>query len=413
MFFGLFKRAKKSIEEVRFGNLKKWLDESESINNILIQFHHEVKDCFSQLNAYLNKIEKAVQVLKATSLEHRKADEKIKNIVLQNKSIYIERVQQLISRFQEEIAITKKDSLESIEQFTSVVSEQINTFSKQSFKSFHITSELIGKELEEVVNCIAQISNTIEKIKVIDKEKVKTIIFVKNCLGEIETNEKIIDNLKIENERKFQEKQLTEKKLAEAEKKNEEIKSSREWKKKQDLISNIATFGEELKANSLAIKSLFLSIEKALKKWAWKEKNEKVLVYLENPLAALKKDSNLEIISILSNIKEDIEQDKLELDEKRKAQLLSSISSITKESLIAFIEKENKIVNEIEKHKQELEGVEIKLVNVAHLENQKNDIFLKIAKLEKRKQSLKQDILNKKDQIEASLKTIFDINLIE
>lgn len=412
MFFNLFKRKKKIDEEIKFDDLTKWL-ESETIQGIMSKFQNETKDQFFQLSNNFDKIQQAIQVLRETSIENRKANEKIKSLVLQNRDVYVEYVEHLISKLRVEAGAVKLDNVNDIENFIDRASDQLTNFSKHSFKSFHLTSELIGRELESVVTGIAALHKCIEKIKAVDKEKIKNVGFIKKNLTDITEKENFINQFKTEITKKEEEKQDIKKRLSDIQEENEKIQISSEWKRKQELKANIDILNKELETNSSAVLSLFLAIEKALKKWAWKEKNDKVLRYLEKPLEMIKQDNNFEIINILSQIKEDISHNKLELDERRKEQMLKAISAMTKEKLFAFIDEENRIKNEIEKNKQELDNSSIKLIDASQLINQENELISEIAKLEKRQKSLEQEISFEKNEIEAAVGIISNIKLIK
>lgn len=390
MFFGFFKRKKKETE-VKFDNVKEWLVESEQIKDILAKFNNEVSTCFSQISKSFDEIEPLLKKLEEVDLKERRFNVRAKNIVLQNKTAYIEHVR----HFLDKLEVIKSNDVKDVEKFVFVTSEQLNSFLKHSFKAFNVTSELIGKELKGVVDCIKTISNNVEGLKLIDKEKVKAIELIKDNLGVVAEKERFIDNLKSEIKNKQKEEQGIDKKLSSIEKKNEEIKVSSEWKKKQELIKYTALLNKKLEANSAAVSGLFLSIEKALKKWAWKENK-----VLENPLILLK-DSDL-----LNKVKEDIIQDKLGFDEKRKDLFLKNLSMITPEKIVSFTEEEKKIKEAIQKNEQELSDCSVELIDNAQLITQKNDFILEIVKVEKKQNRLEQDILNKKSEIEDVIKTV-------
>lgn len=390
MFFGFFKRKKKETE-VKFDNVKEWLVESEQIKDILAKFNNEVSTCFSQISKSFDEIEPLLKKLEEVDLKERRFNVRAKNIVLQNKTAYIEHVR----HFLDKLEVIKSNDVKDVEKFVFVTSEQLNSFLKHSFKAFNVTSELIGKELKGVVDCIKTISNNVEGLKLIDKEKVKAIELIKDNLGVVAEKERFIDNLKSEIKNKQKEEQGIDKKLSSIEKKNEEIKVSSEWEKKQELIKYTALLNKKLEANSAAVSGLFLSIEKALKKWAWKENK-----VLENPLILLK-DSDL-----LNKVKEDIIQDKLGFDEKRKDLFLKNLSMITPEKIVSFTEEEKKIKEAIQKNEQELSDCSVELIDNAQLITQKNDFILEIVKVEKKQNRLEQNILNKKSEIEDVIKTV-------
>ena len=73
-------------------------------------------------------------------------------------------------------------------------------------------------------------------------------------------------------------------------------------------------------------------MEKALKKYSKIAfENEKLIGnYLNDPIKALTKDHSLEIIKILENLRKIIEENKLELDQKKNERALSKIKGLDK-----------------------------------------------------------------------------------
>jgi len=418
MFFGLFKPKKKEaeVQELHFSSLKEWLAESEQVKSILAAFNNETSECISKINQSISKTESFLKELESVDLENRKAPIKLKTLVLYNKTSYVEHTKHFLSKLKialEEIPSNQnKYDLDKIEKFTSAASEQLDNFSKQSLKAFHITSELIGKELEGVVSCISEINSSVKKIKAIPQEKIKAIKLIEKNLGIINEKERIIKSLKDEIADKQKEKQEIIKKLSDIEKKNEELKFSSEWKKKQELTENLSSLKEKLKANSSAVSNLFSPLEKVIKKWSWKEKNNKVLAYLENPSLMIKKDSKFEIINILNKIKEDTLQEKIDIDEKRKDNFLKSISEITKEKLVSFIKEEEKIQEEIEKNEKYISEYNLEFIDTNHLIDHKSNINKDVSIIEKRQMNLEREILEEKIKIGEELKIISDIKLV-
>ena len=92
MFFDLFKRRKKEKKEIRFDELERWLNTNEDIKNIFNKFGQETNTYFKQLNGSFDKINNKLPELSSVNLNQRKADEKIKRLVLQNRDIYVEHI---------------------------------------------------------------------------------------------------------------------------------------------------------------------------------------------------------------------------------------------------------------------------------------------------------------------------------
>ena len=143
MFFDLFKRRKKEKKEIRFDELANWLNTNEDIKNIFNKFEQETNTYFKQLNGSFDKINNKLPELSSVNLNQRKADEKIKRLVLQNRDIYVEHVKNLLNILKKEIVkYEHKTNLDELEQFIKFSSAQLDLFLKQTFKSFHFDAVL-------------------------------------------------------------------------------------------------------------------------------------------------------------------------------------------------------------------------------------------------------------------------------
>jgi DNA repair exonuclease SbcCD ATPase subunit len=415
--FNFFRRKAKEKpqgEEVKFSELNGWAEKSNYATLAKTQFQNEVKDYINGLSESLVKTGASLEQLKAVSLENRKADERVKGIVLQNKEVYVGQVSHLIGLIQSEIETFNSYPLtyEMLKKFAVTAVWHLNNFSKQSFKSFHITSELIGKELENIVRGISEIDAAVKKMNAIDSSKVIALEQINKKIEDLAKTEQAIETLKNAIAEKVRENEEASKKIINAEKRNDEIQKSEEWAEKQNLIANISALNDQLKKISSDAGSMFLAIEKALKKWAWKEKNDNALLYLENPLARIRSKGFAEILEILTKVKEAINQDGLDIDEKRKEQFIQSISMITKEKLEESIKREDTLKEEISTAEQELSKHNVKFVDMAAMITQKGYVSVEITKLEKKQAVLEQEAKEKKNGLVEALKTI-GITLIE
>lgn len=416
--FNFFRRKAKEKpqgEEVKFSELRQWLDKSSYTTLVRTQFQNEIKEYINGLTESLSKIGPSLEQLKANNLESRKVDERVKGIVLQNKIVYVGQVTHLIELINAELEkISNQQDLtfDGLKRAAGMIMLHLNNFSKQSFKSFHITSELIGKELEQVVKGIAEIDGAVKKIGAMDSAKIAAIENINKKIEELAKTEQSIESLRSAIAEKVKENEDICKKILDAEKRNEEIRKSSEWDEKQNLIANISALNEQLKKNSADATSMFMAIEKALKKWAWKEKDDSALGYIENPIAATRQKGYQEAIEMLTKIKEGVTKGELEIEDKRKNQMIQNISAITKEKLESFIAKEDALRKEIETAEQELSRSHVKFIDMAAMITQKGYVAAEIAKLGKKRGDLEQEIKEKKNGLIEALKAL-DITLID
>jgi len=414
MLFGLFGKKKKQQEEINFIDLDRWISENQEINEALIRFDDELKNYFSGLDEFFEKIEPLLQNLEKVNLENRKEEIRLKEIVLSNRTAYIGYVRGLLRELRKEINLAKEKerTFENIEKFTFVVFEHLNNFSIKSFKAFQKASGLIGNELKDVSDCIAEFGNLTKKLAETDKQKISSAEFIRKNIERIKEEQNEIESFFNKTESKKTELKNIEEKLSAIEEKNKETENSAEARKKQELLENVSMLNNKLKTNSSLIIGFFSPLEKALKKWNWSEKNKLVENYLENPTEALKKDNSLEIINVIGKVKEDIIKNKLYIEEKKKEQTFKSIEEITKEKLMSFIEEESKLKNELKKNEEELGKFKIEFLDNSKLLSEKNDVLSEIERLEKRQKSTEESILGMKEGVTDAVKAFSDIKII-
>jgi transcriptional regulator of heat shock response len=82
------------------------------------------------------------------------------------------------------------------------------------------------------------------------------------------------------------------------------------------------------------LNALFFALDTALKKYHYLNPDKKVIKeYLDDLKTALMNDTNLAILIILKEIKESIENNKIDLKDKKKEQCIESIEKLTMEYL--------------------------------------------------------------------------------
>ena len=151
----------------------------------------------------------------------------------------------------------------------------------------------------------------------------------------------------------------------------------------------------ELKEIERDIFHHFSVLEKALKKYSKIAfENEKLIEkYLNDPINAFAKDYSLEIIKILENLSRAIEDNKLELDQRKNERALGKIKGLGKEYFLDLKERYNGILERIGRINSETENndakrqlddcnKELNSINYK-IENIKNNISMSDYELEK------------------------------
>jgi|GEM_PF-4869936 len=405
--FDLFFRKKDGGKkaEIALSELKGWLD--ENTKDALDCFWSEVSVKLKEMDNAICETEENLEKLQKVGLFDKRANEKARAVVLSNKDSYVEHVKKLLDFLKKE---KKKrfESVGSIKKFELLVLAELDLFSKRSLRNFHIASEFIGKELEDVLWGLKKMNNVVNEIKGIDKSKAESIEKVYEEVNQIEKERCYLRQVK-EEERKILEKiKALSKELEELKKREEEIKKSSEWSKKEQLDKEISAILEKRRKCEEKLRGLFLSVEKGVKKFVWREeeKNTKnlLLKYLDNPVSALKEDKELKILLCLKTIKKEIKEGKFE--DKRKEQLLGAMEEITKEKLVELLEKDRKLEEEIKQSKKELLSLDIKEINFESIYGKKIGLEDELKMIKKRKDRMEKEIGERKAKIEELIRGI-------
>lgn len=306
-FMDIFRKKQVTQEDkpITFDKLDSFIvEETNNFNEKSENLRKELK----QLNIeFSNNIQNKIPLLKLITLNKRRENEKLKELVLENLGLYIAHLKKLSEDLDR---LDKKEAKEYLDSMNSI----FNNFSKNSATSFERATILIGKELEEVKEIIKEFvrnfNSKIESNKHIF-EKLSLIEDLKNSLKELNDLREIIKNS--ENSAKDlefcilnynKEKQKTEKELEDFKKSSEYL----EYIKEQDKIK------QENKALNEDIFRLKQKIDfrLLLKYFHSNSKKSKIIShYLDDFQNSLKKDINLEIIFLIKEANQPIDEQKL------------------------------------------------------------------------------------------------------
>jgi len=179
--------------------------------------------------------------------------------------------------------------------------------------------------------------------------------------------------------------------------------------------------GKKIKASAFysdenQILQSFSVLERALRKYSHIafEHEEIVLDYLKQPLETLANDKNFVILEIFKNLDKLLQEDKLQIDDRKKEKSLEEIKKLSKEFLEQFLKKYFSFKAEMEDI-----GNKIKSTGVAekfrNFNKQLEEINLRIEKNNYEYNGIKDDVIelnnsieNLKNEIENSVRGIFE-----
>ena len=319
-FWDFFKKSKEQIIEVEKVSQKEfpdWLFNKKSkIEKEEQEFLVSMKTRISEL---ISELKEKISVANNLDIDEIKAEERIKSIVTENLSNYLNYLDKLILRLEE---------LGNEKEIISKINFIFHDFQKKSLMSYEKATILIGKELADIKESIKKFLKNIEDILRIHENvinELKTIKLVESQSKEIDefkkTKSVIMEDIEEYNNKindfkktiKIKEGEI--KSLKESEKFIEEDKKKQELeKKKQDLDNEITVLGRMIDFKVLS--NFYHSFEKEMKIIKEYRENFKSAFHKTKgeDLLLLLRESNLHNVDILNKIQE-IDNKKKEISE--------------------------------------------------------------------------------------------------
>ncbi len=345
-FWDVFKKKKQEAEvkKVQFTEISSWIkNERADTEKKEKQFLDEVKTNLTQL---IKELEGESATLENFDMDSKKAEQRIKFIVMENLSYYLEHLKKLISKLKE------LDENVNIEKINSA----FDYFEKKSSLNFQKATILIGKEMGDVRDSIRKflknLNKTLEENNAVI-EKSKKLSLINDKLNKISENQRRKEEIaKAMENYDFQINKLNEE-INSNQKKIENIKSSSEFLEIRNKQQEIEKIRQELDNLLSQLKS---SINfKALANFYHSFEKEMAIVksHRDNFKQAFEKN-NQALLSLLQESKltnSDIESKIKEITDKQEQINNTKIDDIGINAIKKEIKKTTLKINEIEAKK--------------------------------------------------------------
>jgi len=386
LFGWLFKKRPKHIS-LSIADVGKFVEKERSKSKVL---KTEVPKIFAEIRLHIDEIKLLLKELEEKDIDVE--NERFKKVAQSSKKNFSKRISQLIQKLEPPQAINAKSlrnycflALDEIEQGVFASRKNIayaTTAMPESMRS-------IGKNLEAISKLLENLSMLIDENKVVFSEEIE------NALNELQsTNEKIKsaeERLVALNEKKASAEEM----LENARKRLSELSSSEEAKKAQELEMQkelLAKEKEQIMGKAIselsALKRPIKKFEKACKIGAYKlgyEQSSTLEKMALQPELLLKSDPKAKgIKEILAEMKNAIEKNAIEMNEKEKKQTLAQIDALlAKDFFNEIFWPINELDAKINRIEKELKSIEVsKKLHEAKLEVSRFERELKDASLE-------------------------------
>ena len=399
----------KEVIAIKIQILEEWLNEKSKplMDTVKLQ----TEEVLMKVNEEIERARFNIETLQNAKLQNPNIPFKAKQYMEGNRKAYMRAVNSFLGNLE----INNKDYFYLLD-FCKNFAELIDDINKGTIRSYTILQEFFANETNNIAENLKNFDTLFAQLNsVLNSEKMKAINKTRGKIQDLKAKAKQKINLNIDF--KNSEADL---KLANSEK--ETILSNIENFNKSDDHNNFLGLNHQKKSKTTAfyadekqILQSFSILDRALRKYSHTafEHEEDVLNYLKDPLGTLANDKKLKILKILKNLKDMLEKNNLQIDEKKKEKSVEEINKLDNE----FIEQ---FQNKYQTFKTELGELEdrIKRTGVTEKFREFNEQLestnLKIEKmnyeygqLENGMVKLKNSIENLKNDIESSVKEIF------
>ncbi len=336
-------------EQVPFSELGKWLeDKTKETENkekkVLILINEKI-------HTFTKEFKEKINIVNSVDVESKKAEDRIKSIVIEGRKQYLEAVESFIEKLEN----LEKQKLEKV---IPNINKIFLDFNKSSHMNYERATILIGKEMAEIKNNLKDFSKDL--IKLFDENKdipnfLKTISLVKLKLNKIteagDTLGKISKTI-ISLDKKITDKEQETKKTLEE---IEEIKKSRNHIENLERQKNIKLFNEELDENIILLKQL-IDFKLLTNFFHIFEKEMKIVkAHRDNFQVEFKEDNGKSILNLLSkaNLNTETIAEQIKQINNKKEQITKLKQEIKKDKTEELYSETTKIILEIGNLKHE------------------------------------------------------------
>ena len=383
----IFAKEEIKKESIPLNRLDKWYEEKKQ--NIYDNLNKEIKLFNDRIINDIEKTGENIVLLEKAKLKNPNISLREKQFMQGNRDAYIKKT----GLFLKQIELPK--DINSVKDFFTNFNNNIENFSKATAKPYHILQEFFANEASKIASNIGNIDRHVrelrKKISDVNLDSVEEIKEkIKNINNNIEKKNKNNNDLKKDKAKL----ENLDKSINELKKKSKELEESKEYKGLLKLKEEKQKISDELNEHNENLNHSFSVLERALRKYSRivLEDEKLVIAYVEKPILALRKDSELKIIKILEGMESSILNNTIDLKEKKKKKTLEEIKKNDKAFFESFLKKYTDLINKIAE-------VDKKIVT-SKVEEQKEKIEKELQKNNQDKEILEQNIENIRKEIE-------------
>jgi hypothetical protein len=382
-------------------NLENWFsgktkDFYEKTNIRIKEIKHKIKE-------EISATEENLKILEEAKLKNENIPLKEKQFMEGSRSFYIKKIRLFINS----LDISDEDLI----GFAEGMKKRIDELGSSTLRSYQILQHFfeheaygLAQNIKRVDTLCRDLESSIKSREIIAIESIKdsiknlnsSISKKENLKKSIKEKESIIENLE-------KEKTKISSEIARKQQSNEFKDYYRleveQYRLKEDV--------EELKSEFL---HYFSVLEHSLKKHLKISFEDENLLarYIENPISALLDDKNLELISILKKVENNIIKEVIDLKDKKKGKTLEVINQINHEKINPFLDEYKKLTQKLKEVSEKMLSYSV-LDEIDKIKKRLDEKTVEIEKAKKDAENMTQDILKIEiNQLKKELKEKID-----
>src|SRR3989344_6223457 len=343
------------LADINLQNLEEWLNERSK--PYMEEIQQQIEEVLMKANEELQRARFNIGALEGAKLQNPNIPFKAKQYMEGNRKAYIRSVNSFLGHME----INNRDYFYLLE-FCKKFDELIDELNKGTIRSYTILQEFFSNEAGKIANNLKNFDNIFRELKgVLNNEKIIAVNKLRKLAEELEYRSKQRIN-------------------ADVDFRNAEASLKIAANEKDSVMADIISFNQSDEHNNFlslkeerkkieksfyeaqdAVLQSFAVLDRPLRKYSHVafEHEELVLDYLKDPIEAMSNDRDLMIIKVLENMKQKLEENSMQIDEKKKEKAIEEIKKMSMEFVRDFVKRYRSFMSEIGNidNKREATGV--------------------------------------------------------
>ena len=348
--FNFFKKwKKKETITVHFSEIGEWFE--EQVKPIEEDMKTTLQEGVRDLGEALDHVKRSLQQLEEAPLKEADTiQQRVKTLVMGHRTNYL----RLLHIFLEKTSLPEPTAPALI-AFIEQLEKDLNTFTKDSSKSYYAVQHLYADNVAVVAQALQQLAKMHTNIKQhIDDSKIAVIDRVRKKLKKANDMVKQIQRLESFIVEKDKDLQQVDEDFKTQEISYSDLKNREDFTSLQKLRAERDTLEQQKVGFQSKVLDIFAPLSSIFRKYARITLDHEKLVeqYAAGPFEALLGDNQLDVLSILGHMKDQLRSGSLDIKDKKKDRALECITQIDRDTLENLLREYHFLqqrINEIEK----------------------------------------------------------------